>query len=138
MYIILYYISWRWGSENEKDCINKVSNLLDMNFISIKKAWSGHLVTFLFSSKGILHFVLISSKGIPQHFDSHPCIRPPSWVGDTMNSKQRRSSELGGHEWALWIHHDKIQSPNHIMQYKLQLSMEDVEKPTSPFIFTCS
>ena len=33
-----------------------------------QKTWNGHLVKFLFSSKGIL--------STPQHSDSHPCIRP--------------------------------------------------------------
>ena len=29
-----------------------------------------------------------------------PPLHPTTFLGDTMNSKQRRSSELGGNEWA--------------------------------------
>ena len=57
-----------------------------MSFISIKNT-NGNLVSFLFSSKG--------TTGTPQHFDSHPCTRPPSW-GRQRTQQKRRSSELGG------------------------------------------
>ena len=35
-YLILYYILWRWGSENDKFSIKHISQILDINFISVK------------------------------------------------------------------------------------------------------
>ena len=60
----------RWGSENDKICKNK-SESLDVNFMSIKKHEMEICPIFLFSSKG--------TTSTPQHFDSQPCTRPPSW-----------------------------------------------------------
>ena len=40
-------------TENDKQCMNEIYKILDMNVISIKKTWNGNLPTFLFSGKGI-------------------------------------------------------------------------------------
>ena len=71
------------GSRNVEGCwgvphlkIEKLPNCQFMfsdrcEFHIHQKTWNGNLPTFLFSSKG--------APSTPQHSDSHPCTRPPSW-----------------------------------------------------------
>ena len=81
---LIFQISWRWGPGNDEKWSNEISKIMDMNFISMKKPWNGHLVTFVFSSKGI--------PSTPQHSDSHPCTRP-GWSRSL--SGWSRSQEMG-------------------------------------------
>ena len=78
---------------------------LGSEFHIYQKTWNGNLVNptnFSIFKEGN-HLTLIRRKkgNPPQHSDSHP-LHPTTFLGDTMNSKPRRLSELGGNEWA-WI-----------------------------------
>ena len=55
VYLSFYNILWRWGSGNNDNCINEISKILDMNFISIKS------MTWKFANFSIFKW------GKPQH-----------------------------------------------------------------------
>ena len=103
IYIVFYINLRRWGSTIDKFSIKSISKSLDMNFISIQnmkwKFGNMHKISF----ENIKHFLkprnqknkkpfLFSSKGAPSTFWCPP-LHPTIFLGDTMNSKQRRSSE---------------------------------------------
>ena len=94
-YLRFYQMLWRWGPENDETLLNKISRIMDMNFISIQNMkWKfGNFFIFneahrapwecQWSTKGppgvsIKHIGPLSSvsPSTPQHSDSHPCTRP--------------------------------------------------------------
>ena len=72
---VVNFVFWkmenrRRAPEHDEDPYEKpLKSWIWISYLS--KTWNRHLVTFLFSSKG--------PPSTPQHFDSHPCIRSPSW-----------------------------------------------------------
>ena len=106
-----YGILWRWGPETYEDWLNKIYKSLDLNFISIKNMKWKFSNMYKISFENIKHFwnqetktknketFHISSRGIPstpQHFDSRPCIRPPSrgtqWTQNNERAYRKRVS----------------------------------------------
>ena len=76
MELLSFEISESWTLENShrKRMTSplKVLQHIGYEFHNYQKTWNGFCVSFVFSSKGI--------PSTPQHSDSHPCTRPPSWV----------------------------------------------------------
>ena len=56
---------WRWAQENYENWLNKISETMDMEFISIKKTWNGDLI--LFTSKGIPSTCQLTYRHPPLH-----------------------------------------------------------------------
>ena len=93
----------KWENAHNNICKN-----LDMNFVSIKNMKWELGKMYKISFEIIKHvrklrnqqktILLFSSKGIFWF----PPLHPTTFLGDALNSKQRRSSELGGNEWAWW------------------------------------
>ena len=73
--------------------INKISKILEMHFISFKNTkWK-------FGKSYKLSYFHVRES--PSTFRLPP-LHPTTFLADTMNSVERRSSELGGNEWFIF------------------------------------
>ena len=97
-YLILYHFLWRWAPENDEETRTKKLQNLGYEFHIGQRSWNGHLVTSLFSDKGI--------PSTPTHTDSDPCTRPPSWGTQRARGNDSRVSWVFGEVimWKIKVH----------------------------------
>ena len=62
------------GAEDNANWLNEISQILDINFISTK-----NMKCEFGKSYKLFYFQVGEPPAPPQHADSHPCTRPPSW-----------------------------------------------------------